>query len=143
MIRGRTEYRLLEHTADLGFLVRADTVEELFERAAAALFDVMWDLDAVRAGPVEREISVTAPDREALLVAWLGELLSLAMAEGWVFGAFQVDRLAPESLSGRAWGEAADPARHRFRTEVKGVTYHRLLVSEDRDGWSARVFLDI
>ena len=143
MIRGRVDYQLVEHTADTGILVRGDSLPDLFERAAAALFDVMADIDRVRPEEEAETVEVDAIDRETLLVGWLGELLGRAMAKGWIYGAFEVEEIDDERVVGRVWGEPLDPDRHDFRTEVKAVTYHHLLVSEDRDGWSARVILDL
>lgn len=143
MIRGRVDYELVEHTADTGILVRAPTLPELFERAAAAMFDVMADLDTVRPSETAEAVEVEAIDRETLLVAWLSELLGRAMAAGRIYGAFEIESLDDDRLTGRVWGEPLDVERHGFRTEVKAVTYHHLLVSEDREGWSARVILDL
>jgi SHS2 domain-containing protein len=143
MIRGRVDYELVEHTADTGILVRGDSMADLFERAAAALFDVMVDIDRVRPGDEAETVTADGIDRETLLVSWLGELLSRAMAKEFVYGAFEVVSIDDARVVGRVWGEPLDVARHDFRTEVKAVTYHHLLVSEDRDGWSARVILDL
>lgn len=143
MIEGKIEYQVLEHTADTGFLVRAESLALLHEKAASALFDLMVDLNLVRVGEVEHQIEVDAPDRETLLVAWLGEILSLSAATECLFCAFSVDEISNGRLVGRVRGEEVDLDRHEFKTEIKAVTYHHLLVSEDRDGWSARVLVDI
>lgn len=141
---GRPVYRQLDHTADLGLLVRAPSAELLFERMAAALFDVMLaDMEAVDSAARSRDVVVEASDRETLLVAWLNELIGIAASEELVFSRFEVTGLAVDRLSARMGGEPFDPARHRYETEVKAATYHYLLVSEDEDGWSGRVILDV
>jgi len=142
MLRGKCDYRLIDHTADVGLLVRAPDAAGLFERAASALFDVMYDLDTFGGGGGAETVTASAPDREALLVAWLEELLSRSMAEETVYGEFHVTELSETSLEAEVRGEPLDLDRHDFRTEVKAVTYHHLLVSEDSDGWSARVIVD-
>jgi SHS2 domain-containing protein len=142
--RGRPAYHQLDHTADLGLLVRAPTAEQLFERMAAALFDVMLeDIDAVDSGVRSIEIAVEAPDREALLVTWLNELIGVAAREEVVLSEFEISEMDVDRLAARVGGEPLDPARHRYETEVKAATYHYLLVSEDDDGWSGRVILDV
>lgn len=143
MIRGRPDYRLVEHSADVGLLVRAPDQPRLFEAAAAALFDVMVDISRVEPEREAWEVSVTAPDRETLLVAWLSELLSAAMAEGRVFGAFEIRHLEAEKALGRAWGETLDPDRHGFKTEIKAVTYHGLEMRRAGKLWEARLILDL
>jgi SHS2 domain-containing protein len=142
--RGRPDYRQLDHTADLGLLVRAPSAELLFERMAAALFDVMLeDIDEVDPGGRSIEVTVEAPDREALLVTWLNELIGIAIREEVVLSEFEVRDVGIDRLSARVGGEPLDPARHRYETEIKAATYHYLLVSEDDDGWSGRVILDV
>ncbi len=146
MTRGAPEYQVLEHTADVGILVRAPDAPSLFERCAGAMFDLMADVTAVAAdmarGAAVEEVHVEAPDREALLVAWLGELLGRAVIGDVIYAAFDVTALTPTRLAARVWG-APVSAAGAFRAEIKAVTYHELLVSEDREGWAARIIFDI
>ncbi|MBP7147139.1 MAG: archease [Acidobacteria bacterium] len=143
MIRGPAPYETFEHTADAGVIVRAPELPELFERAAAAMFDTMFDLARVEPGPEPVAVEVRAADVEELLVEWLGELLSLAMARREVLAAFEVRELDETHVAGRAWGEPIDAGRHGFRTEIKGVTYHHLRVAGEDGGWMARVLFDL
>ncbi len=143
MTDGAPWYRLIDHTGDIAILVRAATRGELFDAAARALFDVILDVSTVE---TRLEVAVAieeAMDAEDLLVRFLGELLFLHDARDFVFGGFRIDALTETSVSGAALGERFDPARHVVRRQVKAVTYHHLLVSEDRDGWSARLVLDL
>lgn len=136
-------YRLLEHTGDLGFVVRAASLERLFEAAARALFDCILDVRTVRAA---ERVPVTvrdAVDRDDLLVRFLSELLFLHDARDWVFRGAVVESIEGGSVTARAVGERFDPARHAIERQVKAVTYHDLRVAEDRDGWSGRVVLDL
>jgi SHS2 domain-containing protein len=40
-------------------------------------------------------------------------------------------------------GEKLDLARHGFRTEIKGVTYHDFKVWQEDGEWRARVIFDV
>ncbi len=90
-----------------------------------------------------REITVEAPDREALLVAWLNYLLYLYDVEGFLGRDFAVLALDSEKLTARARGEVFDPERHVSKTAVKAATYHQLEVRPTGDGWQATVILDL
>jgi SHS2 domain-containing protein len=46
-------------------------------------------------------------------------------------------------MSGAAWGEPLDRARHVLEHEVKAITYHGLRVEKIADGWLAEVIVDI
>jgi SHS2 domain-containing protein len=135
-------YEFFEHTADLGIRVRAADLDALFAEAATALFNAIVDnLKTVR--PLERiEVRIAGDDREFLLFDWLKELLYRFDAEHLLFSRFEV-RVACDGLTGAAWGEPLDRARHELAHEVKAITYHGLRVKQTADGWLAEIIVDI
>ncbi|MBI5582339.1 MAG: archease [Deltaproteobacteria bacterium] len=135
-------YRLIDHTGDLGLEVRGADLPGLFSNAALAFTDILVAVETIRADQPQT-IRVEAPDREALLAAWLGELLYLFDARRLLFGRFEISELTDQTLTARAWGEPFDPDRHGFKHDVKAVTYHQLQIRETAKGWRARVILDI
>ena len=136
-------YRLLDHTGDIALLVRAPTHPALYDAATRALFDVILDVRTVE--PRERvEVLIdTAVDAEDLLVRYLSELLFLHDSRGWLFRGAEVRDLRPDGLTADVLGEPFDPLRHSIQRQVKAVTYHNLMLSQDRQGWSARLVLDL
>ncbi|MGQ9662469.1 MAG: archease [Kiritimatiellia bacterium] len=132
----------LEHTADTGIIVKAPTLKELFQRAAWGLFATICAVDGVRPKRVF-PISVTAPDREALLVRWLSELNFLHQTRRVLLCRFDVIRFKAESLDARVWGENISRVRHRVTTEIKAVTYYNLRIERQGRLWSASVLFDI
>ena len=141
-------YELLEHTADLGVVVTAPTLEGLYAEALRALTDCITEVAAV--APREgRRIGLAAADRELLLVDWLGEALYLFETEGLVFSAAEVELQggredgAAARLEARLHGESFDSRRHPLKVQIKAVTYHGLEVRETEEGWRARVIFDI
>ncbi len=147
MIRGKAPYELIEHTADIGVVVRAGSLPELFEAAASAMFDQMYDVASVRPGELEHPVELAEPDLAAALAAWLGEMLSWSMARGAAPGAFEVAELRAMprlvALRGRVLAEPLDPERHRFETEIKAVTYHGIRVDRRGNLWEAEVIFDV
>jgi len=135
-------FRILEHTADVGFEAFGSTREETFANAARALFDLIVDLDAIDPGE-DITVRVEGADPESVLVNWLSELLYLHDAEGWLFSEFEVQRLDEHSLAARARGEKIDRARHRCKLQVKAITYHQLRLEQTAEGWHAVVYVDI
>lgn len=135
-------FRILEHTADVGFEAFGASREEVFENAARALVSLEIDLESVSARE-EASIEVTGSDLPNLLVNWLSEILYLHDAEQWVFGDFEIKTLDDRTLQAIARGEKANPARHVAKLRVKAVTYHQLSIKETLHGWSAQVYVDI
>ena len=135
-------YETFEHTADLGLRVRAADLDTLFAEAAACLFSaVVEDLASVR--PSQRiDLRIDGAERDYLLFDWLRELLYRFDSQRLLFSRFEA-RVDAAGLTGVAWGEPFDPARHALAHEVKAITYHGLKVERTADGWLAEVIVDI
>ena len=131
---------MLEHTADVGIRARGATLEEAFEQATLGLAEV---LGALRPGGGEVvDVEVTAGDPGALLVDWLNEVLWLHETRGHAaIAAVRVERVTGDRAAGSVTFSSTDPPADG--TFVKAVTYHRLRVGRDADGWLAEVYLDV
>lgn len=135
-------FEILEHTADIGLRARGATPAEMFENAAAGLLEIALERETVDERE-SRPIAVEGPDREALLVNWLQEMVWLLEGESWLPRRVDVREVSARRVAGTAHGEPRDPSRHRFRVIVKAVTYHQLSVREENGVWTAEVYLDI
>ncbi len=138
----RRPYRQLPHTADLAWRLWGASLPELFENAGRALSATLTDRRYLRRRAT-REVSLTAGDREALLVDWLNHLLYLFDIDGFLGRDFQVALPSPQRLEARVEGEIFDPARHPEGTAVKAATFHQLSIGPVPDGWQATVVLDL
>ncbi len=137
-----TPYEILEHTADVGLRARGATQAQLFENAAAGMMEIAFDA----AGVEEREqkaLAAEGPDREALLVNFLQEMLWLVDGEGWLPRRVAVEQVDDAAVCATAFGEPRDPRRHNIRMIIKAVTYHQLAVRTTPEGWRAEVYFDI
>ena len=135
-------FEIFDHTADLGIRVEAETFEALLAEAARALTSVLVaNPEAIE--PVERlDLTIEGTEPENLLVDWLAELLYRFSAGHMLFCRFEITR-REDHVAARAWGETIDPARHQLDTEVKAITYHRLKVEPQAEGWLAEVIVDL
>jgi SHS2 domain-containing protein len=134
-------FEILEHTADVGIDATGDTCEEAFAAAAEGLAVLLGAWVPGRGDP--REVMIEAPDREALLVGWLDELIYLHEAQDLVFGGFDI-RTAGDRELAAAVRTAPAEGRRPEGTAIKAATYHRLRVARRSDGtWGARVYLDV
>jgi len=135
-------FRILEHTADVGFEAVGATCEEVFANSARALFHLIVDLETI-APRDATSLSVGGSDTASLLVNWLSELLYLHDAEGWLFSEFAVTLQPDVSLAAVVRGEKFDSARHQSKMMVKAITYHQLSLVRTPQGWRAQVYVDI
>lgn len=135
-------FRILEHTADVGFEAFGATREEAFVNAGRALFYLIVELETI--DPREDvAVRVQGADPQSVLVNWLSELLYLHDAEGWLFRDFKIESLQDSSLSATARGEKFQQPRHQPKVLVKAITYHQLALEDTAQGWRAQVYVDI
>ncbi len=141
-------WSLFDHTADVGIRSDGDDVGDALAQAARGLTAVITGKKeslGFRSGQ-ERTFFVEAPDHQALVVAFLSELLWLAESEGllWVTGGVDV-RPSDDGLRAEAAANMIpfDNKVHRSGVEVKAITYHQLFSGREGDRWSIRVILDI
>jgi SHS2 domain-containing protein len=83
-------------------------------------------------------IELDAPDREALLVDWLSELLYRATSEYQAYVEFRICEIGDRRLRATAGvvpAEAID--------DIKAVTHHELSIRRRDGGWEAIVVFDV
>lgn len=136
-------YELIEHTADIGIVLKAACLKKLFENAAEALFEISATRHEgkPRRGTRKVPIQISARDREQLFIDWLNELVSLAASKEWIFTRFSVTRLTENSLEASCIAE--ERAHFTMLTEIKAATYCDLEIKKIPSGWQAKVIFDV
>ena len=108
-------FQILEHTGEIGVLAHGETLEQAFSHAAKGMFSFMVELRAVEEREM-RQVEADAPDMEALLVAWLNELILRFEVDGMVFKRFHIQEMKDTYLKALCYGEKAGhpkaPLRH-------------------------------
>jgi SHS2 domain-containing protein len=129
-----------EHTGEVRLRLRAKALPSLFEEAARALAELMLERPSEGApGPAQRVV-VQAPDREALLAAWIDELVFLSETRKLVWVDARVERMTDTEL--RAVVRGIEPTA--LRTAVKAATLHDLRIHESDAGLlEATLVLDV
>ena len=136
------KFEVIEHTADVGIAAYGADLREAFANAACGLFSLMTDIDKV-GDCVRHDVSVTADNREELLVAWLNELIYLFEVNDVLFSRFDIADLSDTTLRASCYGEHVDPQRHKIKVGVKAATYHMTRVEEGDDGCRVQALFDI
>jgi SHS2 domain-containing protein len=128
-------YRWVDHTAEIELEIRAESEREVLEDALRALAELLGIQ-----GPGEelRSVLAQAPDRPALLAAWIEELAFLAESEGFVATRVVDVELGESRVRATVAGVLDEPP-----PLIKAVTYHRLAFEPSGAGYVARVVLDV
>ena len=118
-------YEYFEVTADIGFKSYGNDLNEAFENAGLAMFNIITDTDGV---VPEREISfeITSEDDVSLLYDYLEELLFFHEIEFMLFSEFHVQIDDNLHLKATIKGEGIDWDKHERKTEIKAITFHKM-----------------
>lgn len=142
----KRRFEFLEHTADAYIAAYGDSLEEAFENAALATFEVMTDIEKVEP-KVEDTVEVEAHDEYALLYNWLEEFINKFEMTGRLYSRFKISSIeeTPQGLKlrAKAWGEPYDPERHPSKVGIKSITYHRMEIVKKPKAVTVRFILDI
>jgi len=135
-------YQVIDHTADLGIIVKGPDVKSLFIRAAQAMTDLMVKGDISEKTAI-RDVLVEGEDFPDLMVRWLGEILYLFEGENFIVHSIEIKSISPIQLKSILSLTGFEPEYHEVLREIKAVTYHQISVDKANDGWEARVIFDI
>ncbi len=135
------DFEIVNHTADVGIIAYGADMGQAFANAARALFSLITELDDVEE-VIYRDIELTAPDQESLLVGWLNELIYIFDAENLIFKRFDITQLSDTHLKARSYGYKVDSSKHKLKMGVKAATYHMLKI-ERSNGGKVQVLFDI
>ena len=144
---GKTrKFEFLEHTADVYIAAHGKTLEEAFENAALAMFEVMTDTQKVNPDD-EDSVEVEAEDEFALLYSWLEALLVKFETKNMLYSNFKISSIEETfegfKIKASVWGEKFNAEKHTQKVGVKAVTYHRMEIIKEIDKVTLEFILDI
>ncbi len=144
-------YRFVNHTADIEFVARGGSPDELFTNALLALFDTISYLSTVakrsKAGAAVHAFEIREKADSLEELAWLALQDALSKADANGLSPFKVSKIemgekgGVYGISSKVEGIDQDPKCRRF--DVKGVSRYRLKISKRKDMYSMSVVLDV
>ena len=134
-------FEYFDVTADIGLIAYGNNLNEAFENAGLAIFNIISDTKDIK--PV-REISfeITSEDEVSLLYDYLEELLFYHEIEFMLFSEFHVKIDENLHLKATIKGEEINWDKHDRKTEIKAITYHQMSVSKT-DHVELRAIVDL
>ena len=142
MNRKTPSYKLINHTADVGIIVKADNLEKLFKEAALSLIHLITG--KLPSGKIESiELSIEGEDLIDLMVNWLSEILYLFEGEKKLLTDVKIKFISPKKISATVDLIPFDEEKHEILCEIKAVTYHQLDVTKKNDHWETKIIFDV
>ncbi|MBQ1781491.1 MAG: archease [Methanobrevibacter sp.] len=118
-------YEYFDVTADIGFKAYGNDLNEAFENASVAMFNIITDTANVRPTR-EFKFEIDSEDEVSLLYDYLEELLFYHEVEFMLFSEFHVEIDDNLHLEARILGEEIDWQKHERKTEIKAITFHKM-----------------
>src|SRR3989338_8163356 len=133
------KFTMLEHTADIKFLIRGSALNEIFENSVLAFSSYISSGESKLSAKKGKIINVQGRDINSLLYNFLDELIYLLDAEN--FAAVRAEVLIRgNNLRAEVYGD--DTSSHHL-THVKAATYAEMSVKKTKRGWEAQFVLDV
>ena len=135
-------WELFAHDSDIGVRGFGKTRDMAFEEAAYALSAAITEPSSIESKETV-DIVCNATNDELLLYEWLNAIVYEMSTRNMLFSRYSV-QIHDHGLTGKAWGEEIDVARHQPAVEIKGATMTELHVARDSDGyWLAQCVVDV
>ena len=127
------KFEYFDVTADIGFYAFGKSLNEAFENAGLAMFNIISNTDDISAVK-SVEFEITSEDKVSLLYDYLEELLFFHEVEFMLFSEFdvQIQRIDDGyHLKAIIKGEDINWEKHERNCEIKAITYHQMEVIEN------------
>ena len=135
------DYKIIEHTADIGIKITGRFLTELFWKAIHATTDLLSG--GIEIEPrIERGFSTKEENIETALVSILEEIIYFFEKESFLSSICSA-RIKEDAYEIKLKGDIVSAEDVKNGTEIKAVTYHQLEIKEVRDGFQATVIFDV
>lgn len=142
----KTKYRFLENIAiaDIAYEAYGKSLNELFENAATAIFELSANLKTVEAGQ-KIEFKLENEKIDNLLYDFLSEILFLKDSKYMVFKNVKVEIRENKNFELKAFleGDSINPKKQQLENDIKAVTMHMFELKKAKEGYKATVVVDI
>ena len=121
--------KIVEHTADAGIEVEANSLPEAFEEIGKAFTEIVTG-GKLTEPKNSNPITINANNLDSLLVNFLSGLIFLFDTENFLVSSARIDINLDSGfvLNGTLFGDTYDQLVHGYGVEVKAVSYHLLEV---------------
>jgi len=151
-------FSIIEHPADIGISISAQSLEVAFEIAARGMFSIICNIDKVKPQSMKKIRIWCSAEMgiEGLLILWLEKLIYLHEVNKMLFCRFEVQPVIMNFskntggakkyiLRARVYGEKINNSVHELALAIKAPTYHKLSLKKDdvSGNWLGTVIFDV
>jgi SHS2 domain-containing protein len=138
LINNGSGFEEIEHTADLCLKVWGTTITDLFINALDGMYHIMKVLHDPNSTIGSQKFFFEAMDQESLLVAFLDECNYFLQQEK-KFMEIETINIENSKLQGTFKSYQVE----KIQIEIKGVTFHNLVINHTSTGYSVQIVFDV
>lgn len=128
--------------ADVAFEAKGDNLNEVFEACGDAVFETIANLETL--GDTETYTYTSENENvEDLLYDFLEEIIYLKDTESLIFKECNVIIKENNKIEVKFKGDKINQEKQELNTDVKAVTMHMFSLKKEKEGYRARIVLDI
>ena len=135
-------YKFLEHTADVKFQAKGNTLEPAFISAAGALNETIYGKTKILSQK-QKIIKIKGIDLQNLLYNFLEEFLYLLDAEDFLISKIKEIKINKNTLMLKATLLGDKASNYKFTNDVKAITYNSMFVKKQKEEYILQVVLDV
>ena len=138
------EFKYLNHTADVMFEAYGKTIEEAFENAGLAMFNILTDVKNVKK-LVSFDITLKASTPARLLFDFLDELIFYLDTEGIIVSGFENTKIEKTKSGYLLKTKIKGDYAYNYEThgDIKAPTYNEMKIEKTKQGFKIRAVVDI
>ncbi|NIP29309.1 MAG: hypothetical protein GTO02_02470 [Candidatus Dadabacteria bacterium] len=133
-------YEILDHTADIKIRVFGNDFREILENSASAILEIINNEDV---NPdVSHNFEVSGEGKDQILVRLINELIYILQTEKLLIKNVQVEKEGEHKYMVFCKGIKINN-EHELNYDIKGATYHDLLIEKEGDRLKAEFVIDV
>jgi len=121
-------FQILSHTADFRIKVYGKNLEELFENALNAIFEIVRPTKLGKA--IKSKIKVASLNQNVLLVDFLNAVVFEMQTKKAIFNRIKIEKLTDTNIEAQILGNNVE----KFTKDIKAVTYHEVDIKKSASG---------
>ena len=142
----KKKYKFLEKVAiaDIAYEAYGKNLNEMFENAALAIFELSANLKTIDA---KKKLGIKLENEkiENLLYDFLSEILFLKDSKYMVFRKVKVNIIENKKYQLKAVleGDTINPEKQKLENDIKAISMHMFEIKKGKNNWKATVVVDI
>lgn len=140
-----TNFKYFETTADVGIEVQTDTINNAYINSALGTLNIITDIDKIKP-KLTKKIHIESEDEYGLLYDWITELLIILDSDNFIASKYNIDITKKDDiiiLDGTISGDIYNTNIYNYKTEVKAITYHKMMITKNKTGYKIRFIVDL